>query len=481
MRSQSCQSWRAAPRPRPARVRLAWVCLLWCVSCAADYPALVEVKAVSSSNTCLVHARVLAGETLQPEADATLCFSTQQITYLGRDAPPSMIQAATVVDVQGATVLPGLIDTHVHVTATDAPPWRFRRPDPEHNLEAWLWSGITTVFDLGGDPAALSKLAGATARGEIPGPQIFFGHEPITAVEGHPIPAIKSLLPWPLGSLLARQVPTLAAPSEADALVARMHQRGAQYIKLIHDSLPPGAPRLDRERLAALVDAAHRRQLKVMVHIGSNQDAFDAVYAGADHLAHGVYNQPIDDELVRLLSERHVTVTYTAAGFDNTRQMATGHYQPAAWVRDTTDPTLVEAVTGASGKQFGEAAVLGDFAHTIVARDVLLKNIAKLHAASVVVLPGTDSPIAAVFPGASYLEELALLHEAGISILTVLQRATVRAAQLIEIPGAQRFGVLEVGARADVLVLGRDPTTDLGALRDVVHVFSAGRPVTRLR
>jgi imidazolonepropionase-like amidohydrolase len=481
MRSQSCQPRGASPRPWPGKGLLAWACLLWCVSCSADYPALVQLKAAPPSDTCLVHARVLAGETLEPQTDATLCFSTQQITYLGRDAPPGILQAANVVDVRGATVLPGLIDTHVHVSATDAPPWRFRRPDPEHNLQAWLWSGITTVFDLGGDPAALSKLAGATARGEIPGPQIFFGHEPITAVEGHPIPAIKALLPWPLGGLLARQVPTLAAPSEADALVERMHQRGAEYIKVIHDSLPPGAPRLDRARLAALVDAAHRRHLKVMVHIGSNQDALDAVHAGADHLAHGVYNQPIDDELVRLLSERHVTVTYTAAGFDNTRQMASGHYQPADWVRNTTDPTLVDAVTGALGKQFGEAAVLGEFAHTIVARDVLLQNIAKLHAASVVVLPGTDSPIAAVFPGASYLEELALLHEAGIPIPVLLQRATARAAQLIATPAAQRFGVLEVGARADVLVLERDPTTDLSALRDVVQVFSAGRPVTRLR
>lgn len=476
---------RQSPAARLGRaVRFAGlVCanLLLALGCAADYPPLVEVQKAPAATTCLTHARALLGPALQPQTETTLCFSREQITFVGTEAPAEVLQGATVIDVQGATVMPGLIDTHVHVSATDAPPWRFRRPDPQHNLQAWLWSGITTVFDMGGDPEALAKLAGATANGEIPGPQIFFSHEPITAEGGHPIPAIEALLPWPLGKLLASLVPTLSTPSEADALVERMQQRGAQYIKVIHDSLPPGAPRLDRERLQALVDAAHRRGLKVVVHIGSNQDALDAVEAGADHLAHGVYNQPVDPRLVQLLSERHVTVSYTAAGFDNTRQMAAGQYQPADWVQTTTDPSLMEAVRGAPGQQFAEAPVLGEFARTIVTREVLLQNIAQLHAASVVVLPGTDSPIAAVFPGGSYFEELQLLHTAGIPIPLLLQRATVHAAELFAKPGAQKFGVLQVGARADLLVLRQDPLAELSALRDVQQIFSSGRAVTRLR
>mgnify|MGYP003353471676 CR=1 FL=1 len=67
---------------------------------------------------------------------------------------------ATLVDVAGATVLPGLVDTHVHTTASEAPPWRVKLPDPGHNLEAWLYAGITTVFDMGGDTADVHKLQG---------------------------------------------------------------------------------------------------------------------------------------------------------------------------------------------------------------------------------------------------------------------------------------------------------------------------------
>ncbi len=444
--------------------------------CRASYPPLARVSPAPDA-VCLVGGRVLTGPALVPVDDATVCFAGGRLTVVQAGAPQTWPAGAARIDVGGHTVMPGLVDTHVHVTATDAPPWAFTAPDAAHNLEAWLHTGITTVYDMGGDPAELAELAAKTEAGTLPGPRIFFGHEPITAPGGHPIPAIKALLPWPLGALLAGQVPTLERAADAAALVRTMKERGAGHIKIIHDALPPGAPRLDVDRLKALSRAAHDEGLAVFVHIGSNQDGLEALAAGADHLAHGVYNAPISDELIAALVERKVGVTYTAAGFDNTRDMTQGRYAPDPAIAPTTDPAILAAVSGQAGAAFDEQEVLADFARTIADAKTLRDNVRRLHEAGVMVLPGTDSPIAAVFPGGSYLEELDLMHDAGMPADVLVHRATVDAAALKWREGMPRFGELSEGARADVLVVEGDPLTDLSALRRRHMVFAQGRRV----
>lgn len=468
---------KAGSRRRRARISLIALATAL-LGCSAQYRPLLG-PAGKDESVCLLHGRVLAGPELTPREDTDLCFTDGRIVSVAPHGQSPLPSGFRQIDVRGTTVLPGLVDTHVHVEATDSPPWRFRRPDESHNLEAWLYAGITTVFDMGGPPDKLHTLQAEIESHARVGPHIFHTHEPFTAPGGHPIPAVKALLPWPLGWMLARQVRTVASPVDAEALVQSAQARGAGYIKVIHDSLPPGSPQLDRPRLRAIVEAAHARGLKVFVHVGANSDALDAVAAGADHLAHGVYRDDVTDELVSGLRQRRISVTFTAAGFENTRKMALGQFQPDVWAQETSDPQLVAAVSGMAGSQFGRTPVVGDFALGIVEPARLRRNIRKLHDGGVVILVGTDSPVAAVFPGVSYHEELALLREAGIPTATLLRRATVEGARLLTAtPG---FGELTVGMRADVLVVAGDPLTELSVLRRIQHVFVAGRESTRVQ
>jgi hypothetical protein len=89
----------------------------------------------------------------------------------------------------------------------------------------------------------------------------------ITVPGGHPIRAIKALLPRPLGSMLAGQVPVIAHPDEADALVAELLRDGPEAVKIIADNLPSDTPKMDAPRLTALVAAAHARGKRAFVHV----------------------------------------------------------------------------------------------------------------------------------------------------------------------------------------------------------------------
>jgi len=421
---------------------------------------------------------VLAGTELTPREAVDVCFADGRIVSLGSRGAGERPASAREIDVRGKTVLPGLVDTHVHVLVTEAPPWAFRFPEPQHNLDAWLWSGVTTVFDMGGTSRELADWQARVASHEVMGPQIFFTLEPITAPGGHPIPAMKALLPWPVGSLLATTVPVVESRADAVDVVASLGEFDVEYVKIIHDELPPGAPRLRVDRLEVLIDEAHAAGLKAMVHIGSNRDALEAIEAGADHLVHGVYREAVSQELIAAARENGVSITYTVAAFDNTRRMAEGSYEPASIARCLSDPELVEAVSLSDGAQFAELDVLGDFSRGIASTEVLRDNVRRLHEAGVQVLVGTDSPIAAVFPGLSLHEELAFLASAGIPAETLVRRATVEGARLVR--DDVDFGALEVGARADILVVDGDPLLDVAALREIVHVFAEGRQLERV-
>ncbi len=89
-------------------------------ACSANYPALVQARADAAKITCLTNGRVLVGHELEVHTDEVVCFTPQQVTYVGK--PTGAYGDARVIDVGGATILPGLVDTHVHTTATDAPP-----------------------------------------------------------------------------------------------------------------------------------------------------------------------------------------------------------------------------------------------------------------------------------------------------------------------------------------------------------------------
>lgn len=386
-------------------------------------------------------------------------------------APP---EGAVTVPGAGRTLLPGLVDSHTHLLNNGAAPGKLIPPDPAHNLEAWLAAGVTTIYDLGGDTEKIQRLVARGAAGEIAAPRIFYTASPITFTEAHPIPAIRALAPAPLAGILIKGIPQVSGPEEAEAIVAATVAQGVDYVKIIYDALPPGAPQMDAETLGALVAAAHRAGKPAVVHIGDEQNALDAVRAGADLLAHGVYRGGLSDEGVAELVASGVPMIPTLSGFQQTALLAAGQWQASGWDHRLVDPKIYGPLEGPSGGAFFQKVpVLASFSAGIDPN--FADNVRRLSAAGELLLVGTDSVLPAAYAGAALHQEIAALAAAGLSPTEILLGATSRPAQLFG--ATPDWGTVEPGKVADLLLVEGDPTADVAALEHIVGVWRAGRPV----
>ena len=413
--------------------------------------------------------------TSQPHCDVTVQSGRVVSIKPTGAAPPA---GAEIVEGAGRTLLPGLIDAHTHVSGAGAPPWAQARVSDAHNLEAYVYAGVTTTYVLGGIAGDLAKLEQDAASGELIGPHLWYTHLPITAPGGHPTVIGKQLVPWPISSILASLIPQPENAAAAEAAVAETEKRGAHFVKAMIDKLPPSAPEMREEILRAIAEAAHKRQKKLFVHIGTAGDALAAVRAGADVLAHGVYRGTITKEQAAEIARARVPVIFTMAGWVRTAALGHGTFKPSALDEATVPREILTSLSGDAGKRFAEGDALGEFVAALLENERFwFGNARTLREAGVTMLVGTDSPLPGIFPGSSMHEEMRLLVEAGIPPGEVLLGATARAADVL----ALDVGRLEEGRPAELLLVRGDPVADITAAAAVEMVLLRGQVVRRAR
>lgn len=395
-------------------------------------------------------------------------------------ASPGVAVAGLIeVDGRGGTLMPGLIDVHTHTGGNAGPPWLTELPAQEENLGAFLYAGVTTVLDAGALTPAIFQLRDRVRTGAVLSPHLYAAGPMFTAPNGHPVGLMRANLPfWIRWYVLPRIAREVATPDAARQAVADLLPEHPDVIKIAADDLVPGEPRIATAVIAAIVARAHESHVRVVAHIGQSRDVIDAVGAGVDALMHDVYTAPITDEAVATIAASHVPVVVTVGIWDAVEQLGTLRADTRSPItREIAKPAVLTALSAFPND--GERERLTAMSKPI--RDghaARRANVAKLRAAGVTILAGSDAVNAGQFPGAGLHDELAKLVEAGMTPGEALRAATYDNARFLAGTPAD-FGAVAPGQRADLVLVDGDPTADIAAAQRITHVWLDGVELVR--
>ncbi len=428
--------------------------------------------------TLIRGATVFDGEKLIGVRDVLLADG--QIAQVGEGL--AVPEGAEVVDGTGKTLLPGLMDLHLHAgTLQGEPPWAVSLLDPpsaEEQLAAALYAGVTTVL-LAGHEADSEGLAQCEREGKIASPRLFRASRIFAAEGGHPAGLYAAALPWPIsGIFIDRAIIGVTDPAQArEALRAEVLAHQPSVIKIVYDDLPPGQPRHSVETLAALIDEAKKANVRAVVHVGGPAEAVAAVKAGASLLMHTPWESELSVDDLAVLAEAKVPLVTTGRVWGRSHQLLHGPATDFTPLEKAVMQPGLEAVfakgpppdvdTKGFSKEFFETAK--------VYGPTTGRNLQKLREAGVPLLLGTDSGVTGVFQGAAVHRELAMLVELGFGAEEALAMATARAGEWLA-PGS-KLGTIAAGAPADVLLIDGDPVADITATEKLFGVWHRGHRV----
>jgi imidazolonepropionase-like amidohydrolase len=394
------------------------------------------------------------------------------------DPPGVAAPGLREIDGRGGTLLPGLVDVHTHTGSTPAPPWQVGTlPDVDANLAAFLYAGVTTVLDLGSLTPAVFRTREHVASGEALGPHLLAAGPVFTAPGGHPAEVLREWLAWYLRwYVVPRATREVATPEEATRAVEALVPERPDILKMAVDAGGDGrVPRFGPEMIAAVARAGHAAGIRSIAHVGGSDEARDAARSGVDALAHSPWREELSDDAVAAIATAHVPVVVTLAVWD----VAEGPRPAAALLpieREVASPDVVAALL-APPPEPSEATTA--FLRAVRAgHDARRRNVAKLRAAGVTVLAGSDACNMGNFPGAALHLELAKLVEAGLTPGEALRAATWDNARFLAGERAD-FGDVAVGKRADLVLVAGDPTADIGTLGKIAEVVLEGAVLRR--
>lgn len=385
------------------------------------------------------------------------------------DDRAALPEGATVEDVRGRYLIPGLFDSHVHWGGSGgigSAPVEMTDDRLARDFGAALAAGVTSVVSLTDDLRDMRTLSSAVAETKQRAPRTFFSGPSVTARGGHPSEMF-SFLPG-LAEQLTRQV---ESADEARAAIAELDRERVDIVKLV---LEPGfpdrpLPRLREDVFLAAMAEAKARKMRTTVHVGTDADARLAVEAGANGIEHS--SRGLSDATIALMAAKRVTFTPTNVVLDyGWKRRVVGGDDGLA--RRLAHPAILQSLLDPSSPMApylrdGDAA--SGMAKALAGS---LDQTARAIRAGVPILAGSDAGNPVTFHGVSLIRELELLAEAGMPLGDVLKSATSWAADRL---GQSSLGRITAGAVADLVVLDADPTEQVAAYRQVLSVYLGGR------
>jgi len=420
-------------------------------------------------------ARIIDGNGGPAIEKGILVVEGDRLAAVGAVGEIPIPKNAEVVDLNGRTVIPGLISAHSHLGlvhgASTASPENYTRENVARQVAQYERYGITAVMSLGCNSDALYGWREEQRQGRMEGADIFTADRGLGVTGGAP--------PFPIPSQIYR--PT--TPEEARAAVREMVGRHPDILKLWLDDLFGKAPKMEPEiyqaavaEAHAAIDEAHRRGFRMAAHVFYLGDAKALLAAGIDVIAHSVRDQPVDKEFISAMKARRVPYIATLA-LDESQFVYAEH---PAWM-DT--PFFIAAAP----PELLATWKSPEYAHKMGANPATpknqaafamgLENVRTLHAAGVTLSFGTDSgAMPTRLAGFAEHRELQLLVAAGLTPMEAIVCATHNAAETIG--DLDHRGTLVAGKRADFIVLGANPLDDIHNTTTIEAIWHGGRKVS---
>ena len=383
----------------------------------------------------LVGASLVDGSGAEPVRGRAVVVEGDRITQVVDDA---RAPRGRRIDLSGCTLLPGLINCHVHLCfGAEADPVRVMKDEPYaltalkvlRRAQETVEAGVTTVRDLGGRDYAEFAVRRAVADGLFPGPRILGAGRPVCMTGGH-------------GNSIGREAD---GPDDARKAVREQLKAGADVIKLIATGgvmtpgVEPGSPQLTFEEMRAAIEEATKAGRRTAAHAQGSTGIADAIEAGITTIEHGIF---LTDEIIAAMKRKGVFLVATLAA-------------PAA--------------ISAGGLAAGIPDYMVRKSDAVVTAHVA--SFRRAHEAGARIAAGADSGTP-LNPHGSLLPELELMVKYGMTPLEAIRSATSVAAEAIGLDG--ETGRLAEGHAADLLAVSGDPAERIGALGDVRLVLARG-------
>ena len=400
----------------------------------------------------LIHAgNVFTGKSDKLEKNVTIVVKDNKIVDL-KQGFIDPTETDTVIDLKNATVLPGLMDMHVHLSMQHGGPQtylkRFTANEADYALSAayyaekTLMSGFTTVRNLGDGYNETVALRNAINTGQQKGPRIYTAAKSIATTGGHADPSNGvakqfQMHPGPIQGVVN-------GVAEARQAVRQRYKDGADVIKItatggvLSVAKSGQNPQFMDDELKAIVDTAKDYGMKVAVHAHGKEGMERAIKAGVDSIEHGTY---MDKKTMKLMKKygTYYVPTILAGNFVAEKAKIDGYF-----------PALVRP----------KAAAIGP---------LIQNTFARAYEAGVNIAFGTDSGVSAHGDNA---KEFVLMVEAGMPASEALKSATVATADLLGI--SDTLGTLESGKLADIVAVEGNPLDDISIMQNVAFVMKDG-------